>query len=136
VIFDHLAKQEKPLVLANALKNSRRNHQIALGVTTSLALVIAYLTLTPMPNLSLAGSDKTHHLIAFATLTMPAAALYRRALAWLFPSAIVFGGLIEVLQPYVNRHGEWADFIADALGAILGVILGLILRRLFRHMFD
>jgi len=136
VLFDLLATKETPLFFANALKNSRRNHQIALGVTACLALVIAYFTLTPMPNLTLAGSDKAHHLIAFAALTMPAAVLYRRALAWLLPSAIAFGGFIEVLQLYVNRHGEWADMIADALGAILGVILGLILRRLFRHMFD
>ena len=124
------------MAFANALKNSRRNHQIAIGLTACLALVIGYFTLTPMPNLSLAGSDKAHHVIAFAALAMPVAVLYRRALAWMLPSAIAFGGLIEVIQPYVNRHGEWADFIADALGAILGVILGLILRRLFRHMFD
>ncbi len=38
--------------------------------------------------------------------------------------AIVMGGLIELLQEYVfiNRYGDWYDFIAKSLGAFLGVI--------------
>ncbi|KJS04550.1 MAG: hypothetical protein VR77_11320 [Flavobacteriales bacterium BRH_c54] len=38
--------------------------------------------------------------------------------------SIVIGGLIELLQEYVfiNRYGDWYDFIANSLGAFLGVI--------------
>jgi len=124
------------VLFINALKNSRRNHHLALGATACLALVIAYFTLTPLPKFSFSGGDKLYHLIGFAALMIPAAVLYRRALRWLLPSAIAFGGLIEILQPYVNRQAEWADFFADGFGAILGVIIGLILRRLFRQVFD
>lgn len=38
--------------------------------------------------------------------------------------SIVIGGVIELLQEYVfiNRYGDWYDFIANSLGAFLGVI--------------
>ena len=63
---------------------------------------------------------------------IPGAVLYRHALYWLIPSVIAFGGAIELIQPYVNRQGEWADFWADTTGALLGVGIGLLLRFVFR----
>lgn len=40
-------------------------------------------------------------------------------------SGILFGGLMEICQHYIfiNRSGNWYDFIANAIGALLGVIL-------------
>jgi len=37
--------------------------------------------------------------------------------------AIFYGGLMEILQHYIfiNRSGNWLDFLANTLGAILGV---------------
>lgn len=37
---------------------------------------------------------------------------------------ILFGGLMEICQHYIfiNRSGNWYDFIANTIGAILGVI--------------
>lgn len=40
------------------------------------------------------------------------------------------GGLIEIIQPFVCRSGEWLDFLADVIGAALGTIIGLTLSRL------
>ena len=34
---------------------------------------------------------------------------------------VVHGGLIEWVQPLVNRHGELADFFANCAGVFLGV---------------
>lgn len=112
--------------------NKRRKHQVALVLSALFALGIGYFTLTPNPGDLLTSSDKLDHLLGFAVLLLPAALLYRRALYWLLPSAIAFGGVIEVIQPYVNRKGEWGDFWADAIGAILGVGIGLALRHIFR----
>ena len=117
------------------LFNKRRNHILALGLSAVLALGIGYFTLTPNPGAILTSSDKIDHLFGFAALMLPAALLYRHALYWLLPSAIAFGGAIELIQPYVNRKGEWGDFWADAIGAILGVTVGLFLRYVFKKFF-
>jgi VanZ family protein len=81
------------------------------------------------------GSDKLHHLLGFAALTLPCAILWPRALYWLLPAAMLFGGAIEIIQPGIGRNGEWADFYADVAGATLGVGTGLMLRYLFRDRF-
>jgi VanZ family protein len=51
-------------------------------------------------------------------------------LIWI--TAVAFGGLIEIVQPYVGRGAEWADLVADGLGAALGVSLGLFIRKILR----
>ncbi len=100
---------------------------IALGATFIIGVIIAVLTLLPVdvPSDSFSGSDRVYHCIAFAAFTFPCAFLYRRAIRWVAPSAVMFGILIELIQPYVGRNGELADFYADTLGATLGVALGL-----------
>ena len=100
---------------------------IALGFTAIVGVMIAVLTLLPvdLPSDSFSGSDKVYHCIAFAAFTFPCAFLYRRAIRWVVLSAVVFGILIELIQPFVGRNGELADFYADALGAMRGVALGL-----------
>ena len=121
------------MAFKNWFVNTHRNHVAALIVTACLALLIGYLTLSPAPFLSIPGSDKINHLIGFTALMIPGALLYRHALYWLLPSVIAFGGAIELIQPYVNRRGEWADFWADATGALLGAGIGLLLRHIFRE---
>ncbi|MFG6519375.1 VanZ family protein [Sulfitobacter sp. 1A13496] len=89
---------------------------------------IAILTLIPINVPTNApGTDKTHHLLAFAALSLPCAALYPKALLRVALAAAVFGASIEVIQPYVGRQGEVADLIADVLGIGVGATLGLLL---------
>ncbi|MFK5997176.1 MAG: VanZ family protein [Rhodobacterales bacterium] len=115
-----------------SVKSSPRR-TIALGLTAILAMLIAYLTLTPVsaPDL-FSGVDKIYHIIAFAALLIPSAYLYRPVLYYTLPCAILFGGMIEIIQPYVNRTGDMADFAADIIGTILGVAIGLVLSYIFR----
>ena len=44
---------------------------------------------------------------------------------------IALGGIMELAQMLltVNRSGEWADFIADTLGALAGAAAGLFILR-------
>ena len=74
------------------------------------------------------GTDKLYHFIAFTALVFPCALLFARTLNWVLPAALLFGGAIELIQPYVGRGGELADFVADALGVFIGAALGLTLR--------
>ena len=121
--------------IKHRFSNKHRNHQPALLLSAMLAFGIGYFTLTPNLGVILTSSDKIDHFLGFAALLFPAALLYRHALYWLLPSAIAFGGAIELIQPYVNRKGEWGDFWANAIGAVIGVMIGLFLRYVFKKFF-
>ena len=99
---------------------------VAISVSAVLAAVIAVLTLTqlPVPQSGVPGSDKAHHLLAFAALAFPLSAARPRLAPWVVLGVVAYGGLIEVIQPYTGRHGEWGDLVADAGGAILGSVAG------------
>ena len=96
-------------------------------------MAIAIATLTPAEHmLEAPGSDKLHHILAFAALTLPLSWLRWQAGWWLIPAAALFGGLIEIIQPHVGRHGDWADALANAVGALCGWALGASLSRFWR----
>ncbi|MGR3592246.1 MAG: teicoplanin resistance protein VanZ [Limimaricola soesokkakensis] len=111
--------------------NTARNLRfVALLLTLLLALVLGFLTLVPLnvPK-DMPGNDKHHHLVAFAALALPTAALTPRLLWGLLPMLALYGVLIEVLQPFVGRNGDLGDALADGLGLLLGSILGLLMHR-------
>ncbi|MGJ8585343.1 MAG: teicoplanin resistance protein VanZ [Marinosulfonomonas sp.] len=107
--------------------NQATRKWVAISLTAALALVIAILTLTPvnLPRPIMSGADKVYHFVAFAALMLPVSTLYPRALIWLIPWALIFGGVIELIQPLVDRSGEWADFWADTWGVAAGLIAGV-----------
>ena len=109
-------------------RNTFARHAMAIFATGILAAAIAYLTLTPQNFDMGPGTDKLYHFIAFTALVFPCALLFARTLKWVLPAALLFGGAIELIQPYVGRGGELADFVADALGVFIGAALGLTLR--------
>lgn len=111
----------------------KRRRAIAIWLTVGLELCISALTLIPLSAPSaVPGTDKAHHVLAFAILTMPCAALYPKGLFRVVFAAAVYGGLIEVIQPYVGRHGETADVLADLLGVGIGAAFGLLLHIIFK----
>lgn len=101
------------------------NQRYWLFFTAIILIMITALSLWPLDKLpSVPGSDKTHHLIAYAALMLPTA-LCQPRFWWAFALGfIAYGGLIELLQPYANRYAEWLDFAANSTGVIIGVLLG------------
>lgn len=99
-----------------------------LYITVIIAVSIATLSLWPVAHLpSVPGTDKTHHFIAYAALILPAALRqpkYLLAIVFIF---LTFSGLIELIQPYVNRYGEWLDMAANALGLVCGFIIAKVI---------
>jgi VanZ family protein len=94
-------------------------------LTIFTLLCITALSLCPLKNLpAVPGTDKTHHFIAYAILTFPTA--LRKPKKWyLFILFIIaYSGFIELVQPYVNRYGEWLDMAANTLGVIVGLFIG------------
>ena len=110
-----------------------RRMAIGSAVTLVLAVIIAVLTLAPMPSGGPAGSDKLYHVLAFACLAFPLPLVRPRLAVWVILGVIAYGGMIEMIQPFFGRQAEWADLVADGIGAILGASvarqLGLWLRR-------
>jgi len=94
------------------------------AITLFILAVITILSLYPLESLpSVPGSDKTHHFIAYAALMFPTA--LRKPKYWLFIGLffVCWSGGIELLQPYVNRYGEWLDMAANAAGIGCGFLI-------------
>ncbi|MCW8897604.1 MAG: VanZ family protein [Flavobacteriales bacterium] len=110
-------------------------------------IIIVVLSGYPGKNLPKAPFDefdKLVHLAIYALLSFlsvlgfskqPNSFLLSNKLQFFFSISfsIIMGGLIEVLQEYVfiNRYGDWYDFIANSLGAIIGVIGFYSMRKFF-----
>lgn len=93
----------------------------ALGAT---AVLLA--TLLPIPQMATPpGSDKLHHVLGFAFWAGLCAFGSSRRFFLLASVIIALGGLIELIQPYVHRRGEWNDFWADTAGVALSTLLHL-----------
>lgn len=107
-----------------------KTNWVAFTLCTIVAIMV--LSLWPLEKLpSMPGTDKSHHLIAYAFLIFPTA--LRKPNKWILLSLlfISFGGAIELLQPYVNRYGDWLDMAANTAG----VACGLIMAELANHFF-
>ena len=101
-------------------------------ITLALLSAITVVSLYPHASLPVVpGTDKTHHLIAYAVLVFPTA--LRRPHRWrlIMLFFILCGGMIELIQPYVNRHGEWLDMLANTSGVILGALLARLVNALY-----
>jgi VanZ family protein len=82
-----------------------------------------YFTLRPITVL-VPGSDKTHHLLVFAVLSLLASGAFPRArLVQLGVAMSVFGALIEFLQPFFRRSGELLDWAADTAGIVAALLI-------------
>jgi hypothetical protein len=93
---------------------------------------ITTLSLWPLEKLpSVPGTDKTHHLIAYAVLMFPTA--LRKPDKWIVFGMlfIAYSGAIELLQPYVNRYGDWLDMAANAMGVVCGLVIAELANRFF-----
>lgn len=100
-----------------------------LQLTLLILLIIAILSLWPATHLpNVPGSDKTHHIIGYTALIFPAALTKPKNHLFFFIGFLLFSGVIEIIQPYVNRYGEWLDMLANAVGLVFGVILAQIVQ--------
>lgn len=101
-------------------------------LTSLIAAIIAGLTLTPAPPdpVSVSGVDKLYHFAAFAALAAPLSHARPRWLWQVVLAAALYGGMIELIQPFVGRGAELMDLVADAAGALAGGGAAVLLRRM------
>lgn len=103
--------------------------------TLFILIAITLLSLWPVSELpSVPGTDKTHHFIGYAALIFPSAfygfihfgnitkaLLKYLVIHWVL--FVLYSGLIELIQPYVNRYGEWLDLAANSVGLFFGIVI-------------
>jgi len=106
----------------------------SLAATLALAALIGFLTLTPIQNPGVPGTDKVHHLIGFAALALPLSFSRPHLAPWVILATAAYGGAIEIIQPLVGRNRELLDFVSDAAGAVIGGAAGVSLGRLRRRL--
>ena len=95
------------------------------ALTVLILLAITFLSLWPLPEFpDMPGNDKSGHLIAYGALMLPVA--FRKPKHWLLYGLlfILYGGVIELIQPFVNRYAEWLDLAANTTGILLGAAIG------------
>jgi len=107
---------------------------IAIAATLALAAAIGILTLAPISGIQSPGSDKLHHVLAFAALAFPLPAMRPRMAIRVVLGVIIYGGFIELIQPLFGRSAEWADLLADGLGAAIGAGAGLATGKIWRRL--
>lgn len=108
------------------------NHWAAL--TLCMLMGISALSLYPYDGMpSVSGPDKLHHLVAYTMLMIPVAVRKPKYWQMMGLGFVVFSGMIELIQPYVNRFGEWLDLLANSLGVICGLLLAEWMTRFFRY---
>lgn len=101
--------------------------KLAIKLSSLIAIGIVVLTLTPAsapPLGPIAQSDKVYHVVAFAVLALPIAFLRPSWLILTVPVYMAFGGLIEIVQPFVGRDRSLADWVADLIGLVIGIAVG------------
>lgn len=115
-----------------------------------IVLTVTYLSLFNPDNTSLGKMilwDKAVHVIMYMGVSMVFwfEHLISHKNIRLLPALLInilfaslLGGLLELIQEYftVVRSGDWADFMADAIGTVIGAAIGILIERpLIQRLF-
>ena len=113
---------------------------LCLSLIVFLSLMI-YIPETPLDDV--AFIDKWTHLVMYggscSVIWFEHLRLHKGNPVWwkltiyAVVGMVVLGGVIELIQPYFQRSGEWLDFVADAVGVALGALTGLLMRAVMRR---
>lgn len=108
---------------------------VSTGMTMWLSLVVA-----PPGTSAFSDADKVEHLVAYVVTgsLFMLAAVWRPGRgegrlwglrAWVLPAAILGSGAIEIVQGWIGRNQELADWVAGSAGAAIAVGVNVWLRR-------
>ena len=117
-----MGRYSDPECILKQLLNLVKSHWLLFTIV--IILPITVLSLLPVDSLPLVpGTDKTHHFIAYGALAFPIALARPHKWLLIIIGFLGYSGVIELIQPYVNRYGEWLDLGANGLGLVVGIII-------------
>jgi len=115
------------MTLANNEQQPLRLYVLWALIGWALVGAVIYLSLTssPIQTPEIKNGDKVGHFIAYFTLMIWFAQLYRRGLHWVFTvTFIVLGVALEIIQGQVGyRMFQYGDMLANGLGAVFAWML-------------
>ena len=106
---------------------SSQSNKQALGLAASAICALAFGYGALMPPSEIPGppsNDKLLHFLAFFAIVFPSALLAPQRAMKVALSALVYGAIIEVIQPYFGRGAEVADMLANTGGILMALVLG------------
>ena len=99
--------------------------------TYLIFIIITFLSLYPLQEQpSIPGSDKIYHLIAYSALAICVGLRRPSNYVLIIIFFSFYSGLIEIIQPYVNRFREIEDFLFNNLGIFIGLTLGIFINKI------
>ena len=99
--------------------------------TYLIFILITFLSLYPLQEQpSIPGSDKIHHLIGYSALAIGVGLRRPSNYVLIIIFFSFYSGLIEIIQPYVNRFREIEDFLFNNLGILIGLTLGIFINKI------
>ena len=98
--------------------------------TAIILTIITFLSLYPLNQQpSFPGDDKLYHLLAYSFLTICLGIRKPPNYILILIFLSFYSGLIEIIQPYLNRFAEIEDFIFNNLGLIIGFVIGVFVKK-------
>jgi len=100
-----------------------------------IILVLSGYSGNQLPKVALWQIDKLAHIIMYGTLSFFLIISFSKQFLEkgnrfkiglrIVLFGVFYGGFMEILQNniFINRSGNWADFIANTIGAVLGVLI-------------
>lgn len=116
--------------------------RLAAWVWTGIVFLLCIWPADELPKSDIPLIDKWTHLVLFGgfnflwLLSASGSTKLNRKVLFISFIAIVFGGLIELIQtavPSLGRSGDLLDVLADAIGVLLAAMLYLLFCRLFQE---
>ena len=111
----------------------RSRFQLYLVLLIAFTVILAVLSLQSFPvrQPMFSNQDKVGHFLAYAFTSWLACQVlgnrlkYSSTLILSFIYASITGAVLELLQAYLttSRQGEWADLVANLLGALTGCVI-------------